>query len=82
MVDTRRSVTVGVGLRDFTVEVPPDATGYEIKRCLYLGDNDLCEEVLSWQLQGRNANGSNSVIGNNDRPWHSYFDLMTIYDNA
>ena len=77
-----RGVTVGVGLRDFPVEVPHDATGHEIKRCLYLGDNDLGDEVLSWQLQGRNANGSNSVIGDSDHPWHSYFDLITIYDNA
>ena len=77
-----RKVSVGIGLRNFEVEVPYDATGYDIKRCLYLGDNDLRDEILSWQLQGRNANGSNSIIGNNDRPCHSYFDLMTIYDNA
>ena len=76
-----RTVTVGVGLRDFTIEVPHEATGYEIKRCLYLGDNDLREEVLAWQLLGRNANGSSSVIGNDDRPWQSCFDLLTIYDN-
>ena len=73
---------MGVGLKDVTVEVPDDATGYEVKRAVYLSGERFPDEVLGWQLQGCNANGSNSIIGNNDRPWHSDFHLLSIYDNA
>ena len=53
-----------------------------MKRCLYLGDDDLLDEVVWWQLKAPYANGSNQIIGNNDQPVHSHFDLMTIYDKA
>ena len=78
-----KTVTVGVGLKDYTVQVPDNATGYEIKRGVYLDGDGLKDEILSWQLQGSGANGSNQIIGNNDSVrGHSHLDLMTIYDKA
>lgn len=83
MRDKLREVTVWLGNnREVKVEVPKNATGYEIKRAVHLAGLGLPDEILSWQLQARLANGANRIVGNMDRPMHSYFDLMTIYDNA
>ena len=78
-----RKVSVNLGNnRDIEVEVPENATGHEIKRAVHLTGLGLPDDLLSWQLQARLANGSNRIVGNSDRPDHSHFALMTIYDNA
>ena len=55
------------------------ATGREIKqRAMDIG----IPIKIDYQLLGYNANGTNSVIGNNDIPWQEVFEFASIYDNA
>ena len=63
------------------VLVEDKPTGYQIKAAA-LHQNIIPGGASDWQLLGHNANGTSSVIGNNDVPWQHDFEMNTIYDNA
>lgn len=74
-----RLVTVGMGIGEVRVSVPPRADGLAIKRAAKSAGLGV---ELWHQLQGHNANGSNSIIGDRDIPWQNDFTVIEIADNA
>lgn len=58
------------------------ATGAAIKVLAAdkLGYDDVSHR--SYQLLGNNRNGTDSVIGDGDIPWHDSFTMTSIHDNA
>ena len=78
MKSNTRRVIVGCGVSTVKVTVSTDATGWGIKNAAFAAGLPM---MMNWQLQGHNRNGTNSVIGNKDRPWQDVFDVVTIDDN-
>ena len=68
-----------VMVNDRAVVIPKRATGREIK---WAAMRQGVHVTLRDQLQGRNCNGSNAVIGDNEVPWQHGYDTISIYDNA
>ena len=59
-----------------TVMVPDNANGAEIKQYAIKAGVPISE---SWQLQGHNANGSNTIINDHDVPWQDTFSVFEVH---
>ena len=77
MTNNTKRVRVDSGMGVVEVTVSTSATGRQIKNAAFSAGLKI---QMNWQLQGRNRNGSNSVIGNKDRPWQDVFDVVPIDD--
>lgn len=78
-VPAARKLWVASGVQGVWVYAYAKATGLQIKQGAI--DRGL-RASTSWQLQGRNANGTNTVIGDDAVPWQTEFDLLDVGDNA